>query len=68
MLKPFILFLMLCMAAVIARLIYPLIPNGKIKQILYDKEVTKRHPYLYPLAGTVMAFVVIALVGLALLG
>jgi hypothetical protein len=61
-LRPFGAFLYFGLALVIAHAIRPLIPNGRIKVILYDRTLRKRHPWRFFLGFAVVFYGTIAVV------
>ncbi len=62
-LKPLALLAFFFGVYVLARIVSPLIPNGGIKRLLYDKSLQKRHPWkfglglLFGVYGTIMLMV-----------
>ena len=64
-LKPFAAFVFFAMAYAIARGLVGLIPSGRIKDVLYDKTIQKRHPWRFFLGFAALFYGVIVLVWLA---
>lgn len=56
LLKPFFAVVFFFLAYVLARLVGPLIPNGAIKRILYDKTIYRRYPWRFSIGFMVAAW------------
>jgi hypothetical protein len=63
-LKPFVAFLFFATAYVVARGLARLIPNGRIKDALYDRTLQKRYPWRFALLAMASIWGVVALVAL----
>lgn len=62
-LKPFAAVVLFVGAAVAARLLFPLIPNGSAKRFLYDPTLRTRHPWKFALFFMAFGWGVMGLVG-----
>lgn len=62
-LKPFGALLFFGLAAFLAYFaVGPLIPNGRVKNVLYDRSIQKRHPWKFAALAFVTFYGTIALV------
>ena len=62
-LRPFGAFVLFTAALCVAWVIRPLIPGGKIKELLYDRSIRKRHPWKFFLAAAVGVYGTVAVIG-----
>jgi len=51
MLRPFFALALFAVAFLIARSLARAIPNGKVKTLLFDRELQKRHPWKFFFMG-----------------
>lgn len=61
LLKPFVLVAWFFVVYLIARSLSRLIPGGRIKDILYDRTIQKRHPWKFGIAALVGTYGTICL-------
>jgi hypothetical protein len=61
-LKPLILFLGLCVVYVLARSMHRFIPEGRVKQLLYDRSLRARHPWKFGLGFAITGYATIAVI------
>jgi hypothetical protein len=59
--KPFIMLALFTLTYWIARFIAPLIPNGRLKSLVYDRGLRGRHPWKFAIGFAVAFFGVIFL-------
>jgi 4-hydroxybenzoate polyprenyltransferase len=53
-------------AYLLARLIAPLIPNGRFKSVLYDRSIKKKHPWKFAVLAMVSVWGTVALIALTI--
>jgi hypothetical protein len=58
LLKPFVAVVLFAVVWLLARSIYRLIPNGRIRDVLYDKTLRERHPWRF---GALILFFYLAI-------
>lgn len=62
-LKPLVFVGLFFLAYVLARFAHRVIPNGRVKQVLYDRGLRARHPWKFGLGFAIGGYALIALIG-----
>jgi hypothetical protein len=61
-LRPFGAFVLFGAALVVARVLWPLFPAGRLRSVLYDRSIKKNHPWKFAILGMVACYGTVALV------
>lgn len=62
-LKPFVALAFFAVALVAARMLWHVIPPGRVKQVLFDRTLQKKHPWKFGLGLLVGCWGVMLLIG-----